>query len=251
MVLSHLYNYGGELRQLIQDDKGIVCILCWGLPGSTHEDDALRALRCCLGCQSDILAQSVGTSIGVTSGKAICGYVGSKARSEYCMMGDVVNMAARLMSKATGDIWCTPTIYQKCHGKIAFSKLKAIHVKGKSDPLDVYRVTGLSSIEETTKIEKKRVAIIGRAAEVSTLRDVMVEFAVHGEGRVVTVEGEMGIGKSHLMRECFKLAQLVFNAQQLSRVACQERTKLQPYTTWTDIVTPLLPKTGARLRPAA
>jgi len=85
-----VYSFEGTIRQFIIDDKGSVLIAAWGLPPLSHEDDPARALRASMLIQKNLKALSVGNSIGVTTGKAFCGAVGSEERREYAMVGDIV-----------------------------------------------------------------------------------------------------------------------------------------------------------------
>lgn len=82
----------------------------------------------------------IATSVGVTSGTAFCGLVGSRARREYSVLGDVVNLSARLMQSANGGILCDRSTYLAAQGekRISFESLDEIKVKGKSEPIQIY-----------------------------------------------------------------------------------------------------------------
>lgn len=90
---------GGEMRQFIVDDKGCVFIGVYGLPGGGHADNSVKAIRASM-CIVDGLASkhSCNPSIGIATGKVMCGTVGCLNRQEYAVIGDAVNLAARLMS---------------------------------------------------------------------------------------------------------------------------------------------------------
>lgn len=95
-----VFNHDGHIRQLICDDKGTVVIAGFGLP--QHEDDPLRAASCALQINSKFPV-----SIGVTTGSMLCGIVGStRSRCEFALIGNPVNLAARLMSKGHGKVLC-------------------------------------------------------------------------------------------------------------------------------------------------
>ena len=99
-------------RQLIQDDKGTVAILAFGLPYLTHEDDPLRGVMCGLLIREQLqhlvrahvrlrmfqrraralYLQNMRCSIGITTGDAYCGSVGNEFRCEYAIVGDCVNL---------------------------------------------------------------------------------------------------------------------------------------------------------------
>jgi len=107
---------GGVLRQFILDDKGVVIIWTFGLPGSTYEDNAARGLDSCLRVNEALKAQGLAPRTGVTVGSAFCGLVGARYRCEYSVMGPSVNLAARLMtsceSKAV-ELLCNDALYDE------------------------------------------------------------------------------------------------------------------------------------------
>ena len=86
------------------DDKGCVLIACWGMPNLSYLDNALRALSSAAKIQSELMKLGMTCSFGITTGDVYCGTVGSPKRMEYAAIGSVVNMAARLMCKASGGI---------------------------------------------------------------------------------------------------------------------------------------------------
>ena len=110
---------GGQPQQSICDDKGTVSIAVWGKPPLSHADDALRALTAAQTLAASLrrIADAAGRTepiaIGVTSGRAFCGSVGSALRCEWCVVGDVMNTAARLMAAAAAHglpIYCDSSV---------------------------------------------------------------------------------------------------------------------------------------------
>ena len=84
-------------------------------------------------------------SIGVTTGDVFCGSVGSDKRQEYAMVGDIVNLSARLMVAAGRQdvgVLCDHMTYKKSTEKVVFEELDPIMVKGKSEPILIYRPLG-------------------------------------------------------------------------------------------------------------
>eukprot|EP00602_Paraphysomonas_sp_CaronLab_P003109 CAMPEP_0185038434 /NCGR_PEP_ID=MMETSP1103-20130426/34075_1 /TAXON_ID=36769 /ORGANISM="Paraphysomonas bandaiensis, Strain Caron Lab Isolate" /LENGTH=1145 /DNA_ID=CAMNT_0027576861 /DNA_START=129 /DNA_END=3566 /DNA_ORIENTATION=- len=95
---------GGCLRQFLIDDKGCVMIALWGVPSASFANNSARAVYCassisCMARQLDHIC-----SVGITTGSAFCGTIGSALRQDYTAIGNSVNMAARLMGKARGGI---------------------------------------------------------------------------------------------------------------------------------------------------
>jgi class 3 adenylate cyclase len=92
-----LYQFEGSVNKLSVDDKGVTFIGVMGLPPLAHENDAARGLEAALALHARLKELGLRTAIGVTTGRAYCGSVGNARRCEYTIMGDVVNLAARLM----------------------------------------------------------------------------------------------------------------------------------------------------------
>ena len=124
--------YGGHLRQVATGDKGNLLVAFFGAPVS-HEDDEERAVHCCL----ELLRLPGGPfRAGVTTGSVYCGEVGSDTRREYAVIGDSVNLAARLMQAADAgpapDRPARPTTGSATAPSTTGST--PIAVKGKSGP---------------------------------------------------------------------------------------------------------------------
>lgn len=135
---TSLNSNGGQIRQLICDDKGIVCIGTIGLRGSTTDDNSAAAVE----AASTIIAQlqSIGLNarIGIASGKAYCGLVGSSVRHEYAVMGPCVNLSARLMcAAAAGTILCDEQT-RKTDRQHKYIAKSAIAAKGYDAPVSIF-----------------------------------------------------------------------------------------------------------------
>jgi class 3 adenylate cyclase/predicted ATPase len=175
-----------------------------------HENDPERAVRAALDMQRELtdfakeLAEQAGVAlrmrIGLNSGVVIAGAVGSDQKRQYTVMGDAVNLASRIESAAKpGGVLVTETIYRQTHRRFQFEAWEPIRVKGKEQPVPVYEVVGVKSVErETWGVE--RGSFVGRLAELQTLMDAL-DHAMTGKGRIVHVVGEAGIGKSRLLEE--------------------------------------------------
>merc|ERR1711965_926189 len=121
-----IYSYEGTIRQFLVDDKGTVLIANFGIVA--HENDAERATRCSMDISSDLRKQQISSSSGVTTGKVFCGLVGSEMRCEYALIGDVVNMAARLMASTKDEIRCDVETYTRSCKRIVFDYVEPIKV---------------------------------------------------------------------------------------------------------------------------
>lgn len=100
MMQKATYKYEGAIRQFIMDDKGTTMIIVFGLYPFAHENDPLLAVRCAATIHHDIKHAGMSCKIGLTTGTVYAGVVGSTSRCEYAVIGDTVNLAARLMGAA-------------------------------------------------------------------------------------------------------------------------------------------------------
>ncbi|KAF0689897.1 Aste57867_18693 [Aphanomyces stellatus] len=136
-VQDAAYRVHATIRQFLIDDKGAVAIVVVGLPPFYHENNALHGIRMALYLQE----KGVSASIGITSGPAFCGSIGSSVRAEYAVVGDVINLSARLMSMAApGQILCDESTHTATLTRFEFDQGTHVMVKGKGDFIVVYRV---------------------------------------------------------------------------------------------------------------
>merc|ERR1719502_1244821 len=92
------------MRQFVLDDKGCVMIGAFGLPGYHHEDNDGRAIAAAKYLQKSLNELDLHSKVGISRGPVFAGLVGAVGlRCEYAMMGSSVNLAARLMGKASED----------------------------------------------------------------------------------------------------------------------------------------------------
>ena len=224
--------YEGSINKVAVDDKGTIAIVLFGAPPFAHQDDAERALRCALDLQAMVERQALRLAIGATSGRVFAGPVGSETRREYTVIGDTVNLAARLMVAAgSGQIRCDYETYRGARGKLRFELLAPIHVKGKAGLIRVYRPVG----EAGAGVREESLGVlVGRRAEVARLTAYLEEVQA-GHSRILIVEGEAGIGKTRLVDELIRMmresgiAGLYGNGHSI-----EQRT---PYRAWRDIFT--------------
>jgi predicted ATPase/class 3 adenylate cyclase len=194
-----IYRYEGSINKLSVDDKGVTLVAALGLPPLAHEDDALRGVQAALTLQATLRQMNLKSAIGVTTGRAFCGAVGNERRREYTMIGDVVNLAARLMQASGDGILCDSATYQAAHAHLLFEILSPINVKGKAGQVQVFRPLG----EQKVSIRPKT-ALVGRVAEQMLLSEQLQTLLRHRQNlaeNTVIIEGEAGIGKSRLVEE--------------------------------------------------
>lgn len=232
-----IYRYQGTVNRLAVDDKGTVLLVLIGAPPYSHEDDALRTVRCGLDLQQMAKQHGLALAIGITSSRIFSGPVGSPTRREYTVMGDAVNLAARLMSQAgPGGILCDEDTRRKTQQRIAFDTLSPVKLKGKSGLIPIFRPTDAT---QRQAVQARmgflgRQKLVGRQAEVAHFQAVLAAVA-SDQSRVLILEGEAGIGKSRLIAEFIPLLEQQGMTALLGAGRSMEQET--PFRAWRDIMT--------------
>ncbi|MFC2105702.1 tetratricopeptide repeat protein [Candidatus Bipolaricaulota bacterium] len=233
-VQSEVRRFGGHVLLLTTADKGSHLYAVFGAL-EAHEDDCQRAVaaaKALLEVPKE-LHYIKGTQIGVSYGRARVGAYGGETRHTYGALGDVVNLAARLMGIApVGEIRCSETVVKRSEEHWEFEALEAVQLKGMSRPQPVYRPLG-RSLEMTSSGNE----FVGRQDELGVLIAALAE-AKTGSRRIQLIEGDAGIGKSRLVDELIRVAEeegfsCLFGAGD----SIEQHT---PYRAWRDILTVLL-----------
>ena len=129
---------GGETIQITGGDKGTVALLTFGAPTSSP-DDGCRAVA----AASRLTRSLPGSSIGVGTGTVFAGLLGGPSRSVYTVIGDAVNLAARLMQRADPDAVLVDESTAEAAGTMFdFDDRRTVRVKGKDEGVGVRRLVG-------------------------------------------------------------------------------------------------------------
>ncbi|MDX1571603.1 MAG: adenylate/guanylate cyclase domain-containing protein [Xanthomonadales bacterium] len=192
------YRYEGSINKLSVDDKGVSLLAATGLPPLAHEDDPDRGVKIALAIRAALGQRGLRSSIGVSTGRVYCGAVGSNERREYTIMGDAVNLAARLMQAADGGILCDEATRERTRGEVDFGASQMRTLKGKTHPTRVFEPTGLSKKLQGARPDQ---FMVGRERERGHLADRLEALLESDESSIVIVEAEAGMGKSVLAED--------------------------------------------------
>ena len=145
-VQKQVYRMQGSLNKLLMDDKGSTLICLWGLLPFAHDDDAARALLAGFNMIKALKAiDNTYCNIGVASGEVFSGVVGtSGSRKEFSVLGDVVNLSARIMgtvkgSGAKGEIRCDLNTRMLASNVFDFQYTQHYELKGKSISIPFFK----------------------------------------------------------------------------------------------------------------
>jgi class 3 adenylate cyclase/tetratricopeptide (TPR) repeat protein len=201
-----IYAYEGSLNKLSLDEKGTTLVAAFGLPPLAHEDDPIRGLQAGLAISEAMTRLDRRAAVGVTSGRVFCGTVGTGWRREYTVLGSAVNLAARLMQQAGDDVLCDAATAQAAESTLAVQPLPAVRVKGRANPLPVYRAVRPATQSRRGQRAPVPGLLIGRDAERRQLTGMLDRLMASNAGTAhqtltLVVEGEVGVGKSRLVGE--------------------------------------------------
>ena len=207
-VQKVLARYQGFLIDVSIGDKGSYLYCAFGAP-IAHENDAWCALTVALQVRTPPARMGFITDIriGISRGTMRTGAYGGTVRRTYGVLGDDVNLAARLMENAPpGKVLVSGRAQNSSGDAFLWEPLPPIRVKGKIDPVPVFVLSDASLPSSLRLIEPGySLPMVGRAAELALIRDKM-ELALSGRGQVLGVTAEAGMGKSRLAAEVIRLA---------------------------------------------
>ncbi len=200
--------YGGTVIQFTGD--GILAL--FGAPVA-YEDSARRAVMAGLDMQRSLkeYAEEVkkrhpiecAYRVGINTGPVVVGSISEKLDLDFTAVGDTVNLASRMETLAVaGTVYLTESTYRSIREYIECECLGPKDIKGKSEPVVVYRAQGERNVHSRIEasVERGLTPYTGRDEEQSMLRSYM-DKAKRGQGQVVFISGEAGIGKSRTLLE--------------------------------------------------
>lgn len=225
--------YGGFLVDNDVYTHGLKLILIFGAPVA-HEQDSANALRLALELGREIAQQGLGLRhrIGIHSGFAFAGDVGTSYRRVYTVMGDAVNLSARLMSAGTpGQVLVSSQAIAEAGPGFAVAELAPIRVKGKKDPIPICLLEGEESMGRPRMAEPSG-SFVGREAELERFRHTCHEVQ-QGKCRSIVLSGETGIGKSRLVME---FRRLTAGQWSIHQGICHSHRVGKPFDVWIQVL---------------
>lgn len=246
-LIAPVYRYEGTLARL----QGDAVLAFFGAP-IAHEDDPVRAVMAGLEMveaiepyRTEIMERwsvPLAIRVGINTGLVVVGEVGSDLRVEYTALGDAVNVAARMEQTAKpGTVRITEETWKQVQGQFEVTEIGPVEVKGKSEPVVAYRaIAPVSGADESSEL----VPLVGRSEELASL-EMVRDRVLGGTGRLASIMGEAGVGKTRLLREfrtrtadAIPTATSVDEAGDLGWVAASSRSydSSVPYATIRDML---------------
>jgi class 3 adenylate cyclase/tetratricopeptide (TPR) repeat protein len=206
-MIAPIYRYEGTVAHLTGD--GLMAF--FGAP-IAHEDDPQRAVLAGLAIIEAIdeygrfvqnkWGMEFEIRVGINTGLVVVGAMGSDLRMEYTALGNAINLAARMEQTAElGSVQIAEATHKLVAPLFEFEDLGGIQVKGLSEPVHAYRVLGAKHAPGSVRgLAGLYAPLIGRAEQTAALRSAVAELQ-EGHGRIISIMGEAGLGKSRLAAE--------------------------------------------------
>jgi len=207
-MMEAVHRYEGTITQFTGD--GVMAL--FGAP-IAHEDSARRAVAAALEMQKSLDDYAADVKkrysiecrfrVGLNTGHVVVGRISDNLEMDYTALGDAVNLAARMEQLAEpGTVQLSENTYRVVQDYFECEPLGALTVKGKAQPVVAYRAVRERPVRTRFEaaVERGLTPFVGRDQELAALRGCL-EQAKWGQGQVMFVSGEAGIGKSRLLLE--------------------------------------------------
>ena len=211
--------FGGTISRVDSYKSGNRLLVLFGALRA-HEDDHQRAVRTAWEMNKSLadinqtfqqedhqlsgFEVTLGQRIGINSGFVFASDVGASFRREYTVMGDQVNLTARLMNAAEpAEILIAETTSSRLGRNIILEEKPPIMVKGKAKPVRLFALKDIQ--QEDAAFFEAATPVFGREKELSLAKDYL-EDAKNGHFKPLVIRGDSGIGKTRLAQEIISLA---------------------------------------------
>ncbi|XP_049653417.1 adenylate cyclase type 10-like [Accipiter gentilis] len=214
-MLEILCPHKGKINKIVLFDKGCMFLCVFGLSGEKLPYESIHALQSAIqifnSC-STMLMEVEAVSVAVTSGMVFCGVTGHPLRHEYTVIGQKVNLAARMMVHYPGLVSCDAVTYASSRlPPYYFKELPEKKMKGLSHPGTLYQYVGITKKSifgmGLAKKRSEYAPLLGREKEIDRFGSCLKAYEDLGQSHILAFEGTMGSGKSHLLTELAYLGQ--------------------------------------------
>ena len=207
-MMTAVHRYEGIVNKVLGD--GIMAL--FGAP-IAHEDHAVRACYAALAIQKAMAGQAermrqshgleVSARVGLHSGEVLVRAIGNDLSMDYDAIGPTVHLASRMEQLASpGAIRLTAATARLAEGFLDLRPLGQVPVKGLSQPIEAFDLAGVGAARTRLQAAAGRglTPFVGRQNELATLERAR-ELAAAGQGQIVALIGDPGVGKSRLFYE--------------------------------------------------
>src|SRR5712691_6345832 len=208
IALDEVHRYEGTINQFLGD--GFMAL--FGAP-IAYEDHARRAVLAALGMQRRLTerradfgllpGEELAVRLGLNTGLVVVGGIGDNLRMDYTAVGDTTNLAARLQQSAPpGVILVSQTTGRLVQDQVYLEALAPLQVKGQEAPVVAYKLLGHRPRRSPgARLGERTLSrFAGRERELAVLHEVLAQ-AEAGQGQVVGIVAEAGVGKSRFLYE--------------------------------------------------
>ncbi len=196
-IISHK---GAMVRQLLVDDKGLIVVVVIGIMQHSYSNNAERAIALSMESLSALKPNGFDCSIGISTGEVFTGYVGSVLRREYAVVGNKVNLSARLMglcgSDDLPDILCDGETYNEVSKAYKFREYPPAKLKGIASPIPVYSPIA-KLVDSDYSITAK--SMVGRDDVKNQFLNFLKKLDPPKMNNIITISGDSGSGRTLFM----------------------------------------------------
>jgi predicted ATPase len=204
-VQEIIQRFGGVLIQLTMGDKGSYAYAAFGAP-KAHEDDVDRAIAAALELRQAAALIVGPIQIGISQGLMRTGAYGSSNRRTYGVLGDEVNVAARLMQAAgPGQILVSEAAVKQAKVHLDWQAMPDVQAKGKQGIIRVFQPERFEAGSVDHEAPRYSLPMVGRRAEFARLREALVVTQGH-VGSLIALTAPAGMGKTRLSYELIRRA---------------------------------------------
>src|SRR5437867_7165674 len=207
-MMEAVHRYESTVNQVMGD--GIMAL--FGAPVA-HKDHAVRACYAALAMQEAMRRYSaevrrthgveVQIRVGLNSGEVVVRAIDNDLHMDYSAIGQTTHLAARMEQLATpGSIRLTAETLRLAEGLVQVTALGPVPVKGLAEPVEVFELVGATALRRRLQVAVARglSPFVGRQPELEALQQALTRAGT-GQGQVVALIGEPGVGKSRLVYE--------------------------------------------------